>query len=98
MACPSPVGPTHLRQLSISNGCQDHTSIFWYSLKHAETKKTLKTKRFPTTLLQAVSAGFAKSRAGPFSASPAPLVQNPLGAAMDTIIIEPANKRMRNGS
>src|ERR1700738_2309450 len=48
--------------------------------------------------MQAVSAGFAKSRAGPFSASPAPLVPNPLGAAMDTIITEPAAKRMRNGS
>src|SRR6201996_9244061 len=48
--------------------------------------------------MQAVSAGFAKSRAGPFSASPAPLVPNPLGAAMDTIITEPATKRMRNGS
>src|SRR6202035_5668539 len=48
--------------------------------------------------MQAVSAGFAKSRAGPFSASPAPLVPNPLGAAMNTIIPEPATKRMRNGS
>src|SRR5678815_2548872 len=25
--CPSPVGPTHLRQLDISNGCQDHTVL-----------------------------------------------------------------------
>jgi hypothetical protein len=25
--CLSPVGPTHLRQLSISNGCQDHTAL-----------------------------------------------------------------------
>src|SRR5882672_7799672 len=48
--------------------------------------------------MRAVSAGFAKSRAGPFSASPAPLVPNPLGAAMDTIITEPAGKRGRNGS
>jgi hypothetical protein len=24
--CPSPVGPTHLRKLGISNGCQDHTT------------------------------------------------------------------------
>jgi hypothetical protein len=24
--CLSPVGPTHLRRLSISNGCQDHTT------------------------------------------------------------------------
>jgi hypothetical protein len=24
--CPSPVGPTHLRKLDISNGCQDHTT------------------------------------------------------------------------
>src|ERR1700730_14846983 len=48
--------------------------------------------------MRAVSAGFAKSRAGPFSASPAPLVPNPLGTAMNTIITEPATKRMRNGS
>src|SRR5882672_9923883 len=27
MACLSPVGPTHLRQLSISNGCQDHAAL-----------------------------------------------------------------------
>jgi len=27
MACLSPVGPTHLRQLGISNGCQDHTAF-----------------------------------------------------------------------
>ena len=26
MACPSPVGPTRLRGLGISNGCQDHTT------------------------------------------------------------------------
>ena len=25
--CPSPVGPTHLRWLDISNGCQDHTVL-----------------------------------------------------------------------
>ncbi len=25
--CPSPVGPTHLRRLDISNGCQDHTVL-----------------------------------------------------------------------
>jgi hypothetical protein len=25
--CPSPVGPTRLRELSISNGCQDHTVL-----------------------------------------------------------------------
>ena len=25
--CPSPVGPTHLRWLGISNGCQDHTVL-----------------------------------------------------------------------
>jgi hypothetical protein len=25
--CPSPVGPTHLRRLGISNGCQDHTVL-----------------------------------------------------------------------
>ena len=28
-------------RLDTSNGCQDHTSIFWHSVKHAETKKTL---------------------------------------------------------
>src|SRR5258706_14129044 len=27
MACLSPVGPTYLRQFSISNGCQDHTAL-----------------------------------------------------------------------
>ena len=27
MACLSPVGPTHLRQLDTSNGCQDHTVL-----------------------------------------------------------------------
>jgi hypothetical protein len=27
MACLSPVGPTRLRQLSTSNGCQDHTAL-----------------------------------------------------------------------
>ena len=26
-ACPSPVGPTRLRQFSTSNGCQDHTAL-----------------------------------------------------------------------
>jgi hypothetical protein len=26
MDCLSPVGPTHLRQLDTSNGCQDHTA------------------------------------------------------------------------
>src|SRR5258708_28751823 len=26
MACPRPVGPTCLRQLDTSNGCQDHTA------------------------------------------------------------------------
>ena len=31
----------NLRRLDTSHGCQDHTSIFWYSVKHAETKKTL---------------------------------------------------------
>ena len=36
-----PVGRLRLRELDTSNGCQDHTSIFWYSVKHAETKKTL---------------------------------------------------------
>src|SRR4051812_43335498 len=35
------LGSQHLRRLDTSNGCQDHTSIFWYSVKHAETKKTL---------------------------------------------------------
>src|SRR5207248_8645805 len=25
--CPSPVGPTRLRKLDISNGCQDHTVL-----------------------------------------------------------------------
>src|SRR6478609_11550859 len=25
--CPSPVGPTHLHWLGISNGCQDHTVL-----------------------------------------------------------------------
>src|SRR6266404_4483018 len=39
--CLSPVGPTRLRKFNTSNGCQDHTTIFWYSVKHAETKKTL---------------------------------------------------------
>ena len=29
------------RQLDTSHGCQDHTTIFWHSVKHAETKKTL---------------------------------------------------------
>src|ERR1700721_3316547 len=48
--------------------------------------------------MRAVSAGCAKSRAGPFSASPPPLGPNPLGAAMDTIIPAPAGKRARNGS
>ena len=27
--------------LTPAHGCQDHTSIFWHSVKHAETKKTL---------------------------------------------------------
>src|SRR6266576_4569616 len=27
--------------LTPASGRQDHTSIFWYSVKHAETKKTL---------------------------------------------------------
>src|SRR6516164_8184807 len=27
--------------LASASGCRDHTSIFWYSVKHAETKKTL---------------------------------------------------------
>src|ERR1700745_3179862 len=27
--------------LTPASGCQDHTSIFWCSVKHAETKKTL---------------------------------------------------------
>src|SRR6476660_8076210 len=38
--------PSSLRSLLLTNlapapGRQDHTSIFWYSVKHAETKKTL---------------------------------------------------------
>jgi len=31
----------HSPELDRSNDGQDHTSIFWYSVKHAETKKTL---------------------------------------------------------
>jgi hypothetical protein len=31
----------HRGQLDASSGRQDHTTIFWYSVKHAETKKTL---------------------------------------------------------
>src|SRR5258706_1959235 len=27
MVCLNPVGPTRLRQFSISNGCQDHTAL-----------------------------------------------------------------------
>src|SRR6187200_556203 len=30
-----------LANLTPASGRQDHTSIFWYSVKHAETKKTL---------------------------------------------------------
>jgi len=33
-----------LRQLDTSHGCQNHTSIFWHLVKHAETKKTLQNK------------------------------------------------------
>src|SRR3954454_23771655 len=53
------------RKLDRSNDGQDHTSIFWHSVKHAETNKRLQNKRFSTTLMQAVSAGFTKLRARP---------------------------------
>jgi hypothetical protein len=37
MTCLSPVGPTHLRQLSISNGCQDHTALPYASAPFVST-------------------------------------------------------------
>jgi hypothetical protein len=52
-------------KLTPASGRQDHTSIFWHSVKHAEAKKTLQNKRFWTSLMQDVSAGFAKCRARP---------------------------------
>jgi hypothetical protein len=35
------LGFANLRQLDASFGRQDHTTVFWHSVKHAETKKTL---------------------------------------------------------
>src|SRR5947207_5323674 len=57
----SPVSHVLLPPSTPTMGRQDHTSIFWHSVKHAETKKTLQYKRFSTTLMRGVSAGFTKS-------------------------------------
>ena len=56
--CLSPVGPTHLRRLSISNGCQDHTTS-----PYAATSPNVSTGHVPPaeSFSEGVEAPFVRA-------------------------------------